>query len=118
MLILVSDGVSADLHSGRDAEVARLLKKDGIMVYGVHIGGSDVPDAIVNITSLTGGGVFVPGDPEGLRQVFQTIDAMQQTRVEKMAAETVDDYGDFSTLALGLVGASLLAMFGLRYTPW
>jgi Ca-activated chloride channel family protein len=118
MIVLVSDGYSADLGGDRDMEIAKTLRDERIVVYAVHIAGSEAPDSIVNITNATGGDVYVPGDPEGLRLVFQAIDAMQQTRVEKLAAETVDHYGPWATWALGLAGASLLVLFGLRSTPW
>lgn len=118
MIILVSDGYSADLGGDRDMEIAKTLKDERIVVHAVHIANSEAPESVVNITSYTGGSVFVPGDPAALAHVFQSIDAMQQTRIEKVAAETVDDYAGFSTWALGFVAASALALFGLRYTPW
>jgi Ca-activated chloride channel family protein len=118
MIILISDGYSADLGGERDMEIAKSLRDERIVVNAVHIANSEAPESIVNITSLTGGDVFVPGDPAGLAHVFQTIDEMQQTRIEKVAAESVDDYASWSSLALGVVGAALLALFGLRYTPW
>jgi len=118
MIILVSDGYSADLGGDRDMEIAKTLKDERIVVHAVHIANSEAPESVVNITSYTGGSVFVPGDPAALAHVFQSIDAMQQTRIEKVAAETVDDYAGFSTWALGFLAASALALFGLRYTPW
>ncbi len=118
MIILVSDGSSADLGGGRDLEVARKLRDDGVAVYAVHISTSRTPEPIVNITSITGGEVFQPGDAAGLRTVFQRIDEMQETRVEKARAEARDDYGPLCRAILVLLAAALLAAFGLRYTPW
>ena len=86
MIILVSDGASADLWGGRDEEIAETLKQDGIAVYSVHIGAGAPPDPIVTITAKTGGEVFQPGDEEGLRHVFESIDQMQETRMEKVRA--------------------------------
>jgi Ca-activated chloride channel family protein len=118
MIILVSDGYSFDLSGDRDMEVARMLRDDGISVYGVHIADSEPPEEIVNITSFTGGDVFNPGDREGLGRVFQAIDAMQETRIEKVSAEAVDNYPPWAELALGVLGIALLTWFGLRSTPW
>jgi len=118
MIILVSDGRSSDLGGGRDLEIARTLRDENVVVYAVHISQSEPPDQIVNITSITGGEVFNPGDPDGLRRVFQRIDEMQETRVEKARAEAVDDYGVWCQLGLMLLGAVLAVLFGLRYTPW
>jgi Ca-activated chloride channel family protein len=118
MVILVSDGISFDLRNGNDEQVARDLRDDGIVVYAVHIGGGNAPDQIVTIASLTGGEVFTPGDPEALNRVFRHIDALQETRVEKVQPEAIDAFGPFCVAGLSLLGAATLALFGLRYTPW
>jgi len=118
MILLISDGNSFDLSNGRDEEIARRLRDDNVVVYAVHISSSGPPDPIVNITSITGGDVFNPGDPDGLRNVFQRIDEMQETRIEKARAEAVDDYLPWSKLGLVVLGVGVLALFGLRYTPW
>ncbi len=118
MIILVSDGNSSDLRSGRSEEITRALNDDRVVVYAVHVSQSEPPDEIVKISTGTGGEVFNPGDAEGLKRVFQRIDEMQQTRMEKSQAEAVDDYEPWCQLGLGLLGVVLLAAFGLRYTPW
>jgi Ca-activated chloride channel homolog len=118
MIILVSDGMSADLYGGRDAEIAQTLKKDGIVVFDVHVASGDVPEEIVNIAYLTDGEVFQPGDTEALAAVFKRIDAMQKTKLEKVAAETNDQFKIPAMAGLALLGLISLAMFGMRYTPW
>lgn len=118
MIILVSDGSSADLYGGKDAEIAQTLKNDGIVVFDVHVASGDVPDEIVNIAYLTDGEVFQPGDMEGLAAVFKRIDAMQKTKLEKVAAETHDQFSIPAIAGLSLLGLISLAMFGMRYTPW
>jgi Ca-activated chloride channel family protein len=37
MIILISDGNSFDLYGGNDAEIIRELRRDGVVVYAVHI---------------------------------------------------------------------------------
>jgi len=118
MIILVTDGFSADLGGDRDLEIAKDLRGDRIVVYAVHIAESEAPEPIVNITALTGGEVFIPGDRDGLARIFKRIDEMQATRLEKVRAEALDDYGPLCRAGLGFLGFALLAMFGLRYTPW
>ncbi len=118
MIILVSDGYSWDLRNGNDMSLAQKLKGDEIVVYAVHIAESEVPGEIVNITALTGGEVFEPGDVEGLKLVFQRIDEMQQTRLEKTAAETLDNFRPYCIAGLILLGLVATVQFGLRYTPW
>jgi Ca-activated chloride channel family protein len=118
MIVLISDGHSWDLGDGRDEEIARALADDNINVYAVHIEESAAPDSIVTITSITGGEVFNPGDSDGLRAVFQRIDEMQETQIEKASAEAVDHYLPWCQAAGGVLAAALLALFGLRSNPW
>ena len=118
MILLISDGYSWDLGGGRAGEITAKLIEDGITVYAVHVAGTSPPNEIVDITSMTGGHVFSPGDVAGLDAVFQRIDEMQLTRIEKVASEAIDDYPPWALASLGLLAGSLLAAFGLRYTPW
>jgi Ca-activated chloride channel family protein len=118
MIVLVTDGYSADLGGDRDQEIARSLQRDGIVVYSIHIAETEVPEPIVTITALTGGEVFQPGDQEGLAQIFRRIDQMQQTKLEKVRSEALDWYEPFCLAGLGLLGVALLGLFGLRHTPW
>jgi Ca-activated chloride channel family protein len=118
MIILISDGSSADLNGGRDAEIAASLKREGIVLYDVHVADRDVPDEIVNIAYLTDGEVFQPGDDEALGAVFKRIDGMRQSKLEKIASETHDQFWPAAISGLSLLGLCLLGMLGLRYTPW
>jgi hypothetical protein len=43
---------------------------------------------------------------------------MKQARLEKVSAETMDNFVPFAVAALSLVGLCLLTSLGLRYTPW
>ncbi|MEM1442056.1 MAG: VWA domain-containing protein [Verrucomicrobiota bacterium] len=118
MIILVSDGFSFDLGGNNDAKITAQLKKDNIVVYAIHIADSEVPGPIVNITSATGGEVFEPGDPAALRRVFQRIDEMQQTEIEKSIEEASDNFEPWCYAGLALLGLFAVSRFGLRHTPW
>lgn len=118
MIILVSDGQSADLEGDRDKEIAQRLADDGIVVYAVHIAESEPPAQIVNITSITSGEVFNPGDRAALARVFSHIDQMQQAKIEKVRTQAVDDFAPWCKLGLILLSVTVLAGFGLRYSPW
>jgi len=118
MIILVSDGQSADLHSGRDEEIARELARDRIVVHTIHIAEGQVPNEVARIAGLTGGEAFKPEDTEGLQRIFARIDAMQKTRMEKQQAEAADHFKPWALGALSLLALALLASFGLRTTPW
>jgi Ca-activated chloride channel family protein len=118
MIILVSDGESADLYGGKDIEIAQTLKKSNITVYSIHISQSPPPEAIVNVTQMTGGEVFPVDDPGALQAVFQRIDAMRETKLEKTTSELLDDFVPACIAGLSLLTLSGCALFGLRYTPW
>jgi Ca-activated chloride channel family protein len=118
MIVLVSDGWSFDLDNGTDVDLAGKLKADRITVYAIHIGEENVPDPIVNLTALTGGEVFEPGDEAALAGVFQRIDAMQQTKLERTTPERHDFFLPCCFAGLTLVGLSGMSLFGVRYTPW
>jgi Ca-activated chloride channel homolog len=118
MIVLITDGYSADLDGGNDEVVARKLKADDITVFAVSIAEGLPTDSLQRIGSLTGGEAFEPGDQSGLERVFEKIDKMQKTRMEKTHAEAADDFWPWCLAGLALLVAALLALFGLRYTPW
>ena len=118
MIVLVSDGYSSDLGGGNDIDIIDSMNKNRIKVNAIHIAESQVPDPVVNITAMTGGEVYSPGDVDGLQSVFKHIDEMQQTRMEKVAAEVMDDFAPTCIAGLSLLGLCVSTLFGLRYTPW
>ena len=118
MIVLITDGYSSDLDNGHDVEIAQQMKADGITVYAVQVAEGPIPDQLIRIASGTGGEAFKPEDPSALPTIFARIDQMQKTRLEKTHAEAADEFAPWCLAALGLVGLSLVAAFGLRYTPW
>ncbi len=118
MIILVTDGYSADLGGGREDEIALDLKRDNIVVNTIHIADGEIPDQVVRIAANTGGEAFKPEDVAGLARVFQRIDEMQKAKLEKTRAESTDDFEPWALAGLALLGAAALAALGLRATPW
>lgn len=118
MIILVSDGLSADLFGNRSSEIAAQLKESRVVVHAVHIAESEVPPDIVNVARLTGGDVYGVNDPGALEAVFQKIDQMQQTKMVQLAPDTLDDFRPYCLAGMSLVGLATLCLFGVRYTPW
>lgn len=118
MIILVSDGSSSDLSGGRDVEIAQRLSNEGITVYGIHIADFNVPEPVVNITTLTGGEVFNPGDEDALAGVFKKIDEMEKAEMERSIAEQLDNFFPYTLVGSLLLVLMTLCSYGLRYTPW
>jgi Ca-activated chloride channel family protein len=118
MIILVSDGWSFDLYDGQDEAIARKLRENNVVVYTVHCAEDAPPTQLHTIADITGGHVFAAGDPQALREVMKRIDKMRQTRLEKTLPESQDFHKPFSIAGLSLLGVAVLALFGLRYTPW
>jgi Ca-activated chloride channel family protein len=118
MIVLITDGYSADLGGGRDEEVMRELRANNIVVYTLQVAETGLPDEVVRIAAGTGGESFKAEDPEGLKRVFARIDQMQKTRLEKKQAEAVDAFAPFCLAGLGLLLAGVAVLYGLRTTPW
>jgi Ca-activated chloride channel family protein len=118
MIVLVTDGMSADLYGNRATEIGEQLKESGIVVHAIHIAETTIPGDIVNLISMTGGEVFGVDDPQTLEAVFQKIDQMHQTEMVQLAPETLDWYTPYAIAGLSLVGLITTGLFGLRFTPW
>lgn len=118
IIILVTDGLSADLFNGNEVQLAHKLAADRIVLFAIHVAEGDVPDVVVNLSHLTGGEVFEAGDPEGLREIFKKIDGMQMTKLERTAPERQDYFLPVCLAGLILLGLNVATSFGLRYAPW
>jgi Ca-activated chloride channel homolog len=118
MIILVSDGESADLRGGADQEIASELYADDIKVFMVHVADTPAPESVYTIAGLTGGKVFEASDPSVLQEVFQTIDKMQPVRLKPTANEYADFFWPVALAGMVFCGLQVVSAFGLRYTPW
>lgn len=118
MIVLVSDGQSADLGGGAAEQIAAELRAADITVYLIHAAETAAPEEIFTIASATGGNVFEARDPGALQEVFQRIDQMQAAKLKPTAADYADHFWPVALAGLSLCGLQLVASFGLRYTPW
>ena len=59
-----------------------------------------------------------PGDPEALKSIFRRIDQMKQAKLQKTMPDTMDNFEPFAVVGLIVLALGILALFGLRYTPW
>lgn len=116
MIVLVTDGFSYDLTG--DDQLARELAAENVAVFCVVVAGIDPQDEVVNICRLTGGEAFRADDPDALPAIFKRIDTLKQAKLTPTMVETVDYYEPFALAGLVFALVGLLALLGLRYTPW
>ncbi|MCA9069193.1 MAG: VWA domain-containing protein [Planctomycetaceae bacterium] len=118
LIVLVSDGESADLYGNRSRTIGEELAASEIRLYAIHIGDGAAPEDLWNLTRPTGGQVFAANNPQALAAVFGHIDQMQTVKMKPVATQPVDVFGPFATVGLVLSGAFFFSLFGLRFTPW
>jgi Ca-activated chloride channel family protein len=118
MILLVTDGESADLYGDTAETIAKEMRENNITVFAIIIGMDRIQDEIITITHTTGGEAFEAGDPEALKTVFRRIDQMKQAPLEKTIGESLDNFWLLCVIGLSLVGLSVSTAFVARYTPW
>jgi Ca-activated chloride channel family protein len=77
-----------------------------------------VQPPLIGISRATGGEVFNAVTPDALASVFKRIDEMKKVVVLEKRPHVVDFYDPFFLPALCVLGLSVLALYGLRFTPW
>lgn len=119
LIILVSDGASADLGEGfAEGDVADELANEKITVYHIHVANDEMPSEVVDIAQRTGGEAFQAGDPVTLRKVFDHIDRMRPAKFNPQGTVPMDHFRPFALVAIALLGLHMFGLMGLRYTPW
>lgn len=118
LLILLSDGQSADLGGSQAEKIGAELAAEKVVLYTIHIGDDAPPDEMYALTRPSGGQVFAAADPTALVRVFGHIDQMQPSRLKPSDRRQVFFYGPFAAIGLVLVGLQVCVSFGLRYSPW
>jgi Ca-activated chloride channel family protein len=118
MIILITDGESSDINPPLDGPIIEHLRAERILLFSIMLTGDQISQPLINITRATGGEVFNAITPEALASVFQRIDEMKKVVVLEKRPQVVDFYDPFFIPTLGLLGISVLALFGLRFTPW
>lgn len=117
-IVLVSDGMSADLFGGNEVRVAKTLAEKKIALWAIHVAAEEIPAEIIDLAAATGGAAFHANEPGTLGEIFTRIDGMQKTKLAKTAAETIDFFAPFSLIGLSLMGLATICSFGVRYSPW
>lgn len=119
LLILVSDGASADLSGQEQIDrISEQLNDAGITMYHVHIGNDKIPPDVSSIARATDGDAFLATNSDGLRLIFNHIDQMQPTRFKASASVAVDYFEPFAMIGAICLVLYAFSLLKLRYTPW
>ena len=118
MIILMTDGESSDINPPLDTAIIEHLRSERITVFSVLLTDDPIQPPLINISRATGGDVFNAVTEEALLAVFKSIDEMKKVVVLQKQPHLIDFYDPFIKPALGELIASVLALFGLRFTPW
>lgn len=118
LIILVSDGASADLDNDQVSEVSDELRDSSIRLYHIHVAPDQIPDAVVDIARETGGEAFQATDSQSLKRVFAHIDRMKPAEFRTTGTVPLDFFRPFALAGLGLLAMHVLSLLGLRHTPW
>lgn len=118
LIILMTDGFSSDLGGGAAGQIGQELRDNNIVVHAVHVGDGEAPAQLFEVVSPTGGQVFSASNPRSLLTIFAHIDGMHKVRIKPGQPEPIDFFFPFAAACAALLGLHILALFGLRYTPW
>ena len=118
MIILLTDGESSDILPPRDAEIIARMQADRITVFAVLLTDAGIQPQLAEIAKATGGEAFNAVTAEALTAVFKHIDEMKKVVVIQKRPQVIDCYQPFVIPTVSILVANLLALFGLRFTPW
>ena len=118
LIILVSDGASADLDDTTTGDIADELKKANIRLYHVHVATDPIPDEVIEIARETGGEAFQATDAARLRRVFKHIDRMKPAEFRSLGTVPLDHFQPFAIAGLAFLALHVIGLLGVRYTPW
>ncbi|MEY3027278.1 MAG: hypothetical protein RL136_950 [Planctomycetota bacterium] len=118
LIVLVSDGMSADLGGGEADAIGTELKDAGITVFHIHIDETDVPADVRDLVEITGGEAFAATDTQSLKAIFTHIDRMKPARFAPAGTVPLDAFGPFALAVLALAALHGVGLLFARYTPW
>jgi len=123
MIILITDGAFNRETDplGQAAELIERFRFENIVCYGIFIRSSPVPDLERRLCEESGGGLFNVDNElsdESLYEVIDRIDTMAPIKMRTTEPMPVAYYTPFLWPGAIVLGLHMLALLGLRYTPW
>lgn len=118
IMVLISDGQSADLSGDTARRIGGELAAASVVMYAIHVGGDRAPKDLHDLAGPSGGQVFAARNPAALDAIFTHIDRLQPAKLRPTAPLPIEACGLPALIGLVLLSLQQLAAFGLRYTPW
>jgi Ca-activated chloride channel family protein len=118
LIILITDGEGRDIAERGEREIIAKLRQNQISVFAISMTDKPVNPALEAIARETGGQLFTALTPQALAIVFDRIDEMKKVEIRATRPEVIDFIEPFLLPAAVLLAAQLLALFGIRFTPW
>jgi Ca-activated chloride channel family protein len=118
LIVILTDGESADLGPAISKQIGGELAAAGIMLYAVHIGDAATPSDLYDLARPCGGQVFPAAEPDALATIFDHIDHMQPVKLHSTAPQHIDLFGPWVIAGLTALGFYGVSLWGVRYTPW
>ena len=118
MLIVLSDGESADLEGDLATQVGQTLKSKKIIVHSISVRTQAPLEGMRRVSQVTGGQMFESGDSAGLREVFRQIDQLQRAKLVSAQTQWLEEFRLIALVGLALLVLQQIAALGLRFTPW
>jgi Ca-activated chloride channel family protein len=118
MMVLISDGQSADLHGDTARRIGGELAASQVVLYAIHVGDERVPKDLYDLTRPGGGQVFAARNPAALEAIFSHIDRLQPVRLRPTTPRPIESWTLPAIVGLAVLGLYQVSALGLRYTPW
>jgi len=118
MIILLSDGMSADLDEQGLKETIEELKDANVSVYMVLFQSGPPNKDALRVARETGGAAFSCRDDQSVHEIFASIDEMEKAHFTTKEIVPVDFFEPAVYLGLVFLACQILFQFVLRYTPW
>lgn len=123
MIVLVTDGNFNREHDPvkQSEDLLIRFEEENIVCYGVFVRSKPVPELEEQLCKESGGGLFNIKDEleeDALNEVFQLIDEMTPAKMKYKEPRALDHYQPFILPTLYLLLFHVLALLGLRFTPW
>ena len=118
MIILLSDGMSADLVGTGLTETIRELKDAKVSVYMVLFQSGPPNKDALKIARDTGGAAFNCNEKHSVNEIFKRIDDMEKAKFKTKDVVQIDFFEPAIYLGLCFLACQMVLQFVLRYTPW